>query len=133
MTSKVVLVTPPDKIFNQTHSILLIHPSNTIKSQVQDILSKIQDDQTVYIYNVNEDDEDIDWLLSVAKMSDLVILDLDNCTQSVKALSSYIVSLPHTYWLTADDKFCYNKLSANRIYGLDVIENLLGVQFEGQS
>ena len=133
MTSKVVLVTPPDKLFNQNHSILLIYPSNTIKSQVQDILSKTQIDQTVYIYDVKEDDEDIDWLLSVAKMSDVVIIDLDNCSHIVKGLSSYIVSLSNTYWLTSDDKFCYNKLSNNRIYGLDVIENLLGVEFEEQS
>lgn len=130
MTSKVILITPPDKIFNQNPNLLLIYPSSHIKDQLQQILANSQESQNVYIYNVEDEHHDIDWILSVAKMSDVVIIDIDNCPNNIKALSSYIVSLPQTYWLTAEDTFCYNKLSANRIYGLDAIENIIGGSFE---
>jgi hypothetical protein len=63
-------------------------------------------------------------------MSNVVVLDYDNCPNHVKTLGSYLVSLPHTYWLTSDDWMLYNKLSPNRIYGLDIIEDLIGGQFE---
>jgi hypothetical protein len=128
MDNKIVLITPPDKIFNQNHSVLLISPSDSIRTQAQEILSKSNGKQNIYIYNVV--DADVDWLLSVAKMSDVVILDYDNCPEHVKCLSSYLISLPHTYWLTKDDWMLYNKLSPNRIYGLDVIEDLIGGSIE---
>ena len=125
MTDKILLITPPDKIFNQNYSIALIYPSEFVKQQAQEILAKANGQQNIYLYNASEDDADVDWLLSICKMSDVVVLDYDNCSEHVKVLASYIVSLPHTYWLTSEDKMLYNKLSPNRIYGLDIIENLI--------
>jgi len=130
MDNKIVLITPPDKLFNQNASCLLIYPSESVRKETQEILASSKNGQNIYIYNVDEENIDVDWLLSVAKMSDLVILDLDNCTPHVRALASYLVSLPHTYWLTSDDWMLYNKLSPNRIYGLDVIEHLIGGKVE---
>ena len=132
MNDKIILITPPDKIFNQNLSCLLIYPSDDIREQAQDILSNSEGMQNVYLYNVDDNDADVDWLLSVAKMSDIVILDYDNCNMHVKHLASYIISLPHTYWLTSNDTMLYNKLSPNRIYGLDAIQNLIGGQLERQ-
>jgi len=126
----ITIITPPDKLFNQNHSCLLIYPSEHVRKETQDILANTSARQNIYIYNVNKDNEDIDWLLTVAKMSDVVVLDLDNSTEHVRMLASYIISLPQTYWLTNDDKWLYNKLSPNRIYGLDVIEHLIGGNFE---
>ena len=130
LDNKLLLITPPDKLFNQNYSVVLIHPSNAVRDQAQEILAKTDGQINIYLYNVNEEDADVDWLLSVSKMSDVVVLDYDNCPSHVKALSSYLVSLPHTYWLTNDDWMLYNKLSPNRIYGLDIIEDLIGGQFE---
>lgn len=132
MENKIVLITPPDKIFNQNPNCLLIYPSHAIKKQAQDILAKPKGHQNVYLYEVAEEDQDIDWLLTVSKFCDLVIIDLDNCPHEIKMLGSYLVSLPNTYWLTADDNLCYNKLSPNRIYGLDTIEHLIGDKVEQQ-
>jgi|SRR6056300_1686266 hypothetical protein len=128
--NKLTLITPPDKLFNQSHSVLLIHPSNSIRKQAQDILATSGGYQNIYLYNPAEADEDIDWLLSVAKMSDIVVLDYDNSSANVRALAGYLVSLPQTYWLTTDDWMLYNKLSPNRIYGLDIIEDLIGGKLE---
>jgi hypothetical protein len=126
MDNKIILITPPDKLFNQNSSCLLIYPSDSVRKETQDILARSENGQNIYIYNVDEENIDVDWLLSVAKMSDVVIFDIDNSDEHVRALASYIVSLPHTYWLTAEDKWLYNKISANRIYGLDAIEHLIG-------
>jgi len=129
--NKIILITPPDKIFNQNHSVLLIYPSDGVRQQAQDILAKSNGRQNVYLYNpTNPEDEDVDWLLTVAKMTDVVMLDYDNSSEHVKVMASYLVSLSQTYWLTTDDWMLYNKLSPNRIYGLDVIEDLIGGQFE---
>ena len=128
--NKLILITPPDKLFNQNYSVVLIYPSDSIREQAQDILAKSKGRTNIYLYNVSEEDADIDWLLSISKMSDVVVLDYDNCPAHVKALSSYLVSLPQTYWLTTDDWMLYNKLSPNKIYGLDIIEDLIGGQFE---
>lgn len=134
MENKIILITPPDKIFNQNHSCLLIHPSNRIKEQAQDILSKSQGRQNIYLYEPeDEEQQDLDWLLTVSKMCDTVVLDLDNSSYEVRMYASYIISLPQTYWLTAEDSLLYNKLSPNRIYGLDVIEHLIGGNIEEQS
>lgn len=130
MENKITLITPPDKVFNQSTSCLLIYPSNSVKEQAQTILNNAVGHRNVYMYSVSDDESDIDWLLSIAKMSDVVILDLDNCSRHVKMLAAYIISLPQTYWLTNEDKWLYNKLSPNRIYGLDVIEHLIGGSLE---
>lgn len=128
--SKIILITPPDKLFNQNSSCLLICPSDSTRDQAHSILTNTSSTQNVYIYNLDDENKDIDWLLSVAKMADVVILDLDNSPNHIRALSSYIVSLSHTYWLTSDDKWSYNKLSPNKIYSLDEIDHLIGGTIE---
>lgn len=130
MDNKIVLITPPDKLFNQNTSCLLVYPSDAIRSEVHDILASSEGRQNIYIYNVSDDKVDVDWLLTVAKMSDAVILDLDNSPDHVRMLASYLVSLPQTYWLTNEDTWMYNKLSANRIYSLDAIKHLIGGDLE---
>lgn len=130
MDNKLILITPPDKLFNQNPSCLLIYPSDSIRKEAQDILARSESSQNIYIYSVDDEHKDIDWLLTVSKMSDLVIFDIDNSPEHVRVLASYIVSLSNTYWLTSDDWMQYNKLSANRIYGLDAIEHLIGGTIE---
>ena len=130
MDNKLLLITPPDKLFNQNYSVVLIYPSDAVREQAQEILANTQGQINIYLYNLPEEEADVDWLLTTSKMSNIVILDYDNSPSHVKALSSYLVSLPHTYWLTNDDWMLYNKISPNRIYGLDIIENLIGGQLE---
>ena len=130
LDNKLLLITPPDKLFNQNYSVVLVHPSDAVREQAQEILAKTQGQINIYLYNADDENSDVDWLLSCSKMSNVVVLDYDNSPNHVKTLSSYLVSLPHTYWLTNDDWMLYNKLSPNRIYGLDIIEDLIGGQLE---
>jgi len=128
--SEIVLITPPDKIFNQNRNVLFIHPNAGIKEQANNILQKHQNPLNLYIYEQDNESHDIDWLLTVAKFSDVVVIDVDNSPLQIRMLASYIISLPQTYWLTIEDDMCYNKLSNKRIYGLDTIESLIGGSFE---
>lgn len=129
--SDILLITPPDKIFNQNDSCLLVFPTEAVRKEASEILANCSYPQNIYLYNIeNQEDHDIDWLLSVANFASITVLDIDNCDPVVRDLASYLVSLPKTYWLTQDDKSCYNKLSPNRIWGLDSIKNILGGSIE---
>jgi len=123
--SNITLITPPDKIYNQNTNIFLIYPSNKIKNDLQEILANTDKAVNVYIYETKEP-YDIDWLLSVHKMSNFVILELDNLPVEVKKIESYLVSHSNTYWLTNGENIYYNKISANKIYNLDFLTTKLG-------
>lgn len=126
MTDKIFIITPPDKLFNQNKDILMIHPSTRIKEEMQELIRKSNKGQNIYIYDLDEESHDLEWLLTISKVADIIVLDVDNCSPTVRLLVSYIISLPHTYWLTNEDKSCYTLLNPNRIYHLDIIENLIG-------
>lgn len=119
---KLNLITPPDKLFNDCVSILLIYPSNEIKDELQDHI-KLQDkDVNVYMYQQEEHEQDHDWLLSVCRMVDYVIFDIDNSSPDVRMLASYIVSKSNTYWLTNAVNPVYTLLSVKQIYNLDFLK-----------
>ena len=112
----ITIITPPDKLFNSSTSVLVITPSNLTKLQLQSFLSGYSNDMNVYIYD--QDDDDIEWLLSVMKASDCVIFDIDNAGKTIQNLSGYIVSQKNVFYLTNDSITPYNMLSKNRVYDL---------------
>jgi len=112
------LITPPDKLFNNNYNILLIYPSDTVKTEFQEIISNWNEDLNVYIYQLENTEHNFDWLLSTCKMCDTVIFDIDNSDVELKQLASYIVANSNTYWLTNSANPVYNILSVNRIYDL---------------
>jgi len=128
--NKILLITPPDVIHNQNRTCMVIYPSIKIKQELEKILATAVVPLNVYMYTQDDEHQDIDWLLTTAKFCDTVILDVDNCPPNVKALASYLISLPNTYWLTSEDIYCYSKLSYNRIYGLDTLATQIGGKIE---
>ena len=129
---KITVITPPDKIFNQDYSFLLIYPSSNVKEQFQRAIAYLDIPITVYYYEPEELDANVDWLLSVAKITRTVILDLDNCPPKIRQIAAYILSNSNTYWLTNSNDNYYNKLSVNQVYNLDFIQQLLGDYIEAQ-
>jgi len=123
--SDITVITPPDKIFNQNLNIFLLYPSDQIKTDLQNILANSTIKLNVYIYDI-QDEHDIDWLLSVQKMSDVTIIDLEKLPTEVKQLESYFVSQSNTYWLTKGENIWYNKLSVNRVYDINFITDKIG-------
>ena len=124
----ILVITPPDKIFNQNRSSLLVYPTEAVRKSVEHWLEHLAEPQNVYIYNQHSD-HDVDWLLSVAKFADTTILDIDNCDPVIEPLCSYLVSLPQTYWTTQYESV-YSYLSPNRFWDANAIQYILGDKIE---
>tara|TARA_B110000503_G_C7002940_1_gene352302 strand:- start:60 stop:473 length:414 start_codon:yes stop_codon:yes gene_type:complete len=117
----ITLITPPDRLFNKAYSFLLIYPDSEIKEQLQNIIADWNEPINVFLYENDELEHDIDWLLNNCHRVDNVILNIDQCPSKVRDLTSYIISLPKTNWLTNGTDSYYNYVSLNRIYNLDYL------------
>ena len=120
---KINLITPPDKLFNLNPGYLLIKPSNKVKMQFQQILSQSIDDLNVYIFD--EEETDIEWMLSVSQQVDFIIIDIDNCDPITKLFVSFLLAQPNTFYLTNDEVNPWGLISRNRIYNLNWITDAL--------
>lgn len=116
---KINLITPPDKLFNLNPGYLLIKPSTKVKMQFQQLLSQSDQDLNVYIYD--QDEADIEWMLSVSQQADFIIIDIDNCDQITRSFVSFLLAQPNTHYLTSDELTPWHLISRNRIYNLDWI------------
>jgi hypothetical protein len=123
--SDIKLVTPPDRLYTQEYSFLLIYPSSIIKEQFQNLIAQSNLNFHVYLYDLDTDQE-YEWLLDTFNHVDTVILDIDNCKPIVRSLSSYFISRDKTYWLTNGESPVYNIISKNRIYNLDFLVDKIG-------
>lgn len=115
MTDKVYLVTPPDILHNNYRSILFVYPRQALKEQLQEWLSHSSEGVNVYLH---ESDNNFDWLLTVAKMSDEVIIDLDNCGPYTRDLAAFIIGDPKTRWITDNENQAFDYLAGGRVYDL---------------
>lgn len=124
--SKINVITPPDVLHNQATSFFLICPNAQLRAQFQKILENLAIACNIYLYDPQtEDERNYDWLLNISRMVDYTILNLDDMPSIERNLSSYIISLPNTFYLTKDEVTPYNMLSVNRIYDLDWLHNKL--------
>lgn len=114
---KINLITPPDSLFNANISYLLVKPSTKLKVQFQTILSAIDEEINVYVYDT--DVVDVQWMLNAANNVDVIIVDVDNCDPITKNFVALLLSLPITHFLTEDEITPWNLISRNRIYNLD--------------
>lgn len=106
------LITSPDKVFDQNLSMTVICPGEDLKNSLQKYLTTTELDLNIYLY----DTENIEWLLTVAKMSNYVIVDIDNCNQATSHFLSYILTLPNTYYKCEHMKVRWDFLNKNRFY-----------------
>jgi hypothetical protein len=118
---KINLITPPDKLFNLNVSYLLVKPSTKVKMQFQQILSQLDIDLNVYVFD--DDETDIEWMLSVSQQVDVIIIDVDNCDPLTKNFISLLLAQPTTFFMTNDEITPWGLISRNRIYNLDWIIN----------
>jgi hypothetical protein len=116
---KINLITPPDRLFNLNVGYLLVKPSTKVKMQFQQILSQLGDDINVYVFD--DDETDIEWMLSICQQADVIIVDVDNCDPTTKLFVSVMLSQPNTFYMTNDELTPWKLISRNRIYNLDWI------------
>jgi|TARA_B100000497_G_scaffold37903_1_gene44525 hypothetical protein len=114
---KINLITPPDKLYNDNMSILIVFPSDIVKTELQSVLSKINYDVNLYLYE--PDEPNYEWLLSLIKSCDISIIDCDNLDDYTKKIESYLISKKNVFWLTNGDVMQYNYISNSRVYDLN--------------
>lgn len=125
---KINIITPPDKLFNDAVQVLLVHPTKELQDAVQDkFLSDVEVDVNLYYYDKTVYSEiDVDWLLTIFKMSDITIIDVDSVEPYLRDVLSFMIAKPKTFWLTNGENRVYNKLSSNRVYDFEFLSNLGG-------
>lgn len=122
--SDITVVTPPDVYVTDLYSILLIHPNVEVKQAVSNIMESINNPIVIYLYEL-ADNLEVPWLMDAVQKTDLVFIDVDNCSPIVRNLASYIIGKPKTFYLTNDSKTPYNIINHNRVYDFNWLESTI--------
>ena len=124
--NKINIITPPDILFNDAYTMLLVYPSKSLQEELQDtFLNSTKLDVNVYYFDrANYTKQDVEWLLNIFKMSETVIVDVDNTAPWAKDLLGYMIAKPKTYWLTNGQDSVYNSLSNKKVYNLDFMSKI---------
>ena len=56
--SDITLITPPDNLYSQEFSFLLIHPGEQVKDEFNTLVSNFSNPIHVYLYEVEAEDAD---------------------------------------------------------------------------
>mgnify|MGYP000111905846 CR=1 FL=1 len=96
--NKINIITPPDILFNDGYQMLLVYPSKQLQQELQDtFLNSTKLDVNVYYFDQpNYTKHDVEWLLNIFKMSETVIVDVDNTPPWARDLLSYMICLLYT-------------------------------------
>jgi hypothetical protein len=109
----ITLITPPDKLFNNNPSVLLVNPSDTIKNDLNEALKDTELNINIYLYEVGP----ISWVLDIAQSVDHILMDLDNIND--KWIIGYLLNFGKTFYLTSEANSVYNVINVNRIYDIN--------------
>lgn len=88
------IITPPDILIPANNSIFLIEPTAEMSAWFNNSIESLPDEIYTYIYPRWH--YDIKWLLTTAKMSTLVVIDVDSISAPLIPWTSFIISLPQT-------------------------------------
>ena len=127
------LITPPDKLFNNNKSFLLMNPSDIVKEQFNEMAKQLGENLNVYLFDAET--PDVGWLLDIVNQVDTIILDIDNTRNEYQWLIGYLLSFDKTYYLTKADQMSYNVINTRRIYDVRQIaeENHSIVKIQGET
>lgn len=126
--NKIHIISPPDKMYNDAYTILVMYPGAYLQKELQSKLLELDDvSVNVYVYNeLTFQHENFVWLLDVFNRADLTIIDIDNIPLGchTQKILSYMIAKPKTYWLTNHEQLVYNYISNNRIYDLSFLSTV---------
>ena len=114
MTNKIKIITAPDVIFDQATTILAVCPDEDLKKNLETYVSTAESNLNIYLYEGHE--QEIQWLLTIAKMADIILLDIDNASEDVTHFLSYIISIPTTYYRCNHKNVPWDLLNQNRFF-----------------
>ena len=112
--SKINLITAPDRLHNNNYSVLLINPSEAVKADFNRSILNLNQEINLYLYETTEFN-DYDWLITVSNTVDHIVLDISHTGKDFWLLG-YLLSQPHTHYISVQDPTPYHLLCANRIY-----------------
>ena len=127
------LITPPDKLFNNNKSYLLMNPSDIVKEQFNEMAKQLGENLNVYLFDAET--PDVGWLLDIVNQVDTIILDIDNTRNEYQWLIGYLLSFDKTFYLTKAEEMSYNVINTRRIYDVRQIaeENHSIVKIQGET
>ena len=122
---EVLVVTPPDKVYDDSPKILLVTPCDKLKNDISEFLKTVEKNVVIYLYD-NVEEHDADWLLSAMNEAEMVFYDMDFAGPVIRAIDGYILSKNKTYWLTQGENLFYNSISRKRLYNYDQVIETIG-------
>ena len=127
------LITPPDKLFNNNKSFLLMNPSDIVKEQFNEMAKQLGENLNVYLFDAET--PDVGWLLDIVNQVDTIILDIDNTRNEYQWLIGYLLSFDKTFYLTKAEEMSYNVINTRWIYDVRQIaeENHSIVKIQGET
>ena len=127
------LITPPDKLFNNNKSFLLMNPNDIVKEQFNEMAKQLGENLNVYLFDAET--PDVGWLLDIVNQVDTIILDIDNTRNEYQWLIGYLLSFDKTFYLTKAEEMSYNVINTRRIYDVRQIaeENHSIVKIQGET
>jgi hypothetical protein len=113
--NRINLITAPDRLHNANVSVLLINPSDAVKSDFNKAVLNLKKDINLYLYenSINNDE----WLITVSNTVHHILLDIGHTGKDFWLLG-YILSKPNTHYISVHDPAPYHLLNTNRIYDL---------------
>jgi len=109
----ITLITPPDKLYNDQPSVLLVNPSDVVKNDLNEALKDTDLNINLYLY----ENGPLGWLIDVAQSVDHIILDIDAMRD--QWIVGYLLNLSKTFYLTNQADSVYNIINVNRIYDIN--------------
>lgn len=118
--TQINLITPPDKLYNNSPSLLLINPSEDLKDEVNTVLGNLTiDSLNLYLFEESQGHNQ-EWLLDIINTVNYIVLDIDHCYDT-NWLIGYVLHFDKTYWLTKKQDTVYNTINVNKVYDLDFL------------
>jgi hypothetical protein len=111
--SKINLITAPDRLHNANVSVLLINPSDAVKLDFNRAVLNLNKDINLYLYETSVNNDE--WLITVSNTVDHIVIDISH-TDKDFWLKGYVLSLPHTSYISMINQMPYHLLNKNRIY-----------------
>ena len=100
-------ITPPDILADKTHSVLLI---DVLDFDVEELMTWTETaDESYNIYLYNESMNNTEWLFTVAKQVDAVIVNL--LPTKISELKKYIVNMEKSYHYGNNNNFAPSAIS----------------------
>lgn len=121
--SKINIITYPDVLHNNALNIVLIYPEKNILDNLQSQFLKNYDaDVNLYLFDrLEQDSDEINWVLTASKSADYTIIDTDNTVYFFRPLLSFIIARQNTYWFSKTDDSIYKHLSSKQVYDLNFL------------